>query len=169
MPVPIKWEAVCYTCAHWCVGAILGRAPTVKWLLWDLSLMVLAGKPSVRSSRVSFLWLVTHPNISEDPSLPTGEQQRSKQKERGRPGASKSGAFCESYPVPKRSLFCYFSFSCLHSLCAIIRSRGRLKRQTVGSLVAVCFSIGSLLIKNWAWILGTNDVEVSLLCMLHIN
>lgn len=53
-------------------------------------------------------------------------------------------------------VLCYFPFSCLPSLCAVIKSWGGLKQQTVGSFVAVYYSTRSILRKNWAWILGTS-------------
>lgn len=100
------------------------------------------------------LWLVSHPNIFEDVRLPTGEQKKKEkkkktQKEWERPGRSKSGSFfvCPS-PCQKMFVFCCFSFGRLLSPCALVKSRGQLKQQTVGGFVAACCSIRSLLIKG---------------------
>lgn len=103
-------------------------------------------KPSVHSSCLSFLWLVSHPNIFEDVRLPTGEQNKKKKKKTQRNGdvlgAQREALFLSvSLTVPKMFVFCCFSFSRFLSPCALIKSRGQLKQQTVGGFVAACFSM----------------------------
>ena len=113
-------------------------------------------KPSVHSSCLSFLWLVSHPNIFEDLGLPTGEQNKKKKKNKTQRngdvlGAQREALFLSvSLTVPKMFVFCCFSFSRFLSPCALIKSRGQLKQQTVGGF-ASAFSRFSLRAGHESW------------------
>ena len=151
-------------------------AQRVKWLLWDLSPMVFGRKNRLSILLVSLFSLARispeHFWRCEVANRRTEEKKEKKEKENPK-GMGTSRALKEwrffvcPLPCQKMFVFCCFSFGRLLSPCALIKSRGQLKQQTVGGFVAACCSIRSLLIKGRAWILGTDDVEVSLLCMMH--
>lgn len=136
-----------------------GRSYTarrVKRLLWDLSLMVFGRKKRLSILLVSLFSLARispeHFWRCEVANRRTKKKKKRKRKPKRNgnvPGAQRVVAFfvCPS-PRQKMFVFCCFSFGRLLSPCALVKSRGQLKQQTVGGFVAACCSIRSLLIKG---------------------